>query len=179
MKEFIKYCLKAYLGGCLGCFGAISLVFVVLLFLGLLFGAQFTSIIQSIPGLVSQGLSSIGRESDVGNNPAQVQPMEVYLTLGNDPESKHITSFMTSQYDQIHFWVSTRQEETVNFTLLITFPDGTQHQFGPTFKTLGAKKPVPCGQFGQETPPIGEYKLEVMPSGSSSAVGSIVFNITK
>lgn len=179
MKEFLKFGLKAYFGGCFGCLGSISILLVLMLAFGLVFGSRFTSLIQSLPALFSQGLPSLGGKNAFAANPAEIKPMEIFLTLGNNPDAGHLTSFKVSQYKQIYFWVRSAQVDPVNFTLLMTLPDGNQHQFGPDFKTAGANQPTPCGQFGDQAPQIGQYKIEVVPVGSSNSVGSVTFTIIK
>lgn len=184
MKDFLKYGLKAYFGGCLGCLGVFSMFLVVVVIFSLVFGPQLmggiTTFLQSIQGAVSQGLSPFSGSTPSGSmNPARIEPMEVFLTMENNPEATHITSFSVAQSDQVYFWVRTQQDEVVYFNILLTFPDGNQHQFGPTFQTSGVDEPTNCGQFSGQAPQTGQYKLEVMPLGGSSPVASIEFTVKK
>ena len=186
MKEALKFGLKAFFGGCLGCLGVLSVVLIFILVLGLIFGPQvaggISTFLQSIPGIISQGLSPLsgiipglpGNSTTVG----PVPPMEVYLTIGDNPNNKHVTSFSTAQAKQVYFWVQAPKDAAVSFTLLITQPDKNKIQFGPEFKTDVTGKPVNCGQFGDTVPSKGSYKLEVIPNGTSTAAGSVDFKVT-
>jgi len=183
MKEALKFGLKSFFGGCLGCLGALSVILILAVVLGLVFGPQLiggiSNLFQTIPGILSQGLSSLGGGAPGSSiNMGQVPPMEVYLTIGKNPDAKHITTFKAAQSKQIYFWVQAPKETAINFTLLITQPDKSQIQFGPEFKSDASGKPVNCGQFGDMTPIAGSYKLEVIPKGSSTSAGSIEFKVT-
>lgn len=186
MKEAFNFGLKAFFSGCLGCLGVLSVVLIFVLILGLIFGPQvaggISTFLQSIPGIISQGLSPLsgiipgvpGNSTTVG----PVPPMEVYLTIGDNPNNKHITSFSTAQTKQVYFWVKTPKEATISFTILITQPDNNKMQFGPEFKSDPSGKPVNCGQFGITAPSAGSYKLEVIPNGTTTAAGSVDFKVT-
>jgi len=184
MKDALMFGLKAFFSGCLGCLGALSLILILAVILSLVFGSQViggvSTFLQSIPGILSQNLSSITGGAPGGSpTMGQVPPMEVYLTIGNKPDAKHITSFSVAQSKQVYFWVQPPKETSITFSLLITMPDKSQIQFGPDFKSDASGKPVNCGQFGDMTPPAGNYKLEAFPKGSSSAAGFIEFKVTK
>ncbi len=186
MKDAIQFGLKAFFGGCLGCLGVISVMLVFVLVLGLIFGPQvaggISTFLQSISNIISQGLSPLsgivpgisGNSTTIG----PVPPMEVYLTIGENPNNKHITSFSTAQTKQIYFWVKAPKEAAISFSLLITQPDKNKTQFGPEFKSDPTGKSVNCGQFGATAPSTGSYKLEVIPNGTSTAAGSVDFKVT-
>ena len=183
MKEALKFGLKSFFGGCLGCLGVISMILILVVILGLIFGPQLaggiSTFLQSIPGIISQGLSPLsGGVPSSSTNMGQVPPMEVYLTIGKNADAKHITSFSTAQSKQVYFWVQAPKDTTINFTLLITLPDKSQTQFGPEFKSDASGKAINCGQFGDMKPIAGSYKLEVIPKGSSTSAGSIEFKVT-
>ena len=185
MKEALRFGLKSFFGGCLGCLGVLSMVLIFVLLLGLIFGPQvaggISTFLQSIPGIISQGLSPLGGlfpGSTNSTNTGSIPPMEVYLTIGNNPDGKHVSTFSTAQAKQVNFWVQAPKDATVFFTLLITQPDKNKVQFGPEFKTSADGKPVNCGQFGDMLPGAGSYKLEAIPNGTSNAAGSIDFKIT-
>jgi hypothetical protein len=186
MKDAIKFGFKAFFGGCLGCLGVISVMLVFVLVLGLIFGPQvaggISTFLQSIPNIISQGLSPLsgiipgmpGNSTTLG----PVPPMEVYLTIGDNPNNKHVITFSTAQTKQIYFWVKAPKDAAISFTLLITQPDKTKTQFGPEFKSDPSGKSVNCGQIGVTAPSTGNYKLEVIPNGTSTAAGSVDFKIT-
>jgi hypothetical protein len=183
MKEALKFGLKAFFGGCLGCLGVLSVMLIFILALGLIFGPQvaggITTFLQSIPGMISQGLSPLsGGLPGSSTNMSPIPPMEVYLTIGNKSDAKHITSFSAAQSKQVYFWVKAPKETAISFTLLITRPDKNKIQFGPEFKTDLSGKPVNCGQFGDTSPSAGSYKLEVIPKGTSTTAGSVDFKMT-
>jgi hypothetical protein len=186
MKDAINFGFKAFFGGCLGCFGVISVVLIFVVVLGLIFGPQvaggISTFLQSIPGIISQGLSPLsgiipgmsGNSTTVG----PVPPMEVYLTIGDNPNNKHITTFTAAQFKQVFFWVKAPKDANISFTMLITQPDKNKTQFGPEFKSDPTGKPVNCGQIGGAAPSAGSYKLEIIPKGTSTAAGSVDFKVT-
>ena len=183
MKEALKFGLKSFFGGCLGCLGAFSVILILVLILSLVFGPSLmggiSTFLQSIPGMISQGFSPLsggmfGNSTNIG----QVPPLEVFLTNGNNPDATHITSFSVTQSKKIYFWVRAPKDTAITFTLLITQPDKSQIQFGPDYKSDASGKPVNCGQFGSMTPVTGSYKLEAIPKGSSTSAGSIDFKVT-
>lgn len=183
MIDALKFGLKSFFGGCLGCLGVISVILILVVILGLIFGPQLaggiSTFLQSIPGILSQGLSPLsGGGPGSSTNMGPVPPLEVYLTIGNKPDAKHITSFSVAQSKQVYFWVRAPKDTAINFTMLITQPDKRQIQFGPEFKSDVSGKPVNCGQFGDTTPIAGSYKLEVIPKGSSTSAGLIDFKVT-
>ena len=186
MKDAIKFGLKAFFGGCLGCLGVISIVLIFVLVLGLIFGTQVaggvSTFLQSIPNIISQGLSPLSGIipglPNTSTTVGPVLPMEVYLTIGENPNNKHITSFSTAQIKQIYFWVKAPKEAAISFTLQLTQPDKNKTQFGPEFRSDPTGKQVNCGQFGVTVPSTGSYKLEVIPNGISTAAGSVDFKVT-
>lgn len=185
MKDAFKFGLKAFFGGCLGCLGALSLVLIVVLLFGLVLGPKLlgsiTPLFQSIQDSISHLIPSASGDSGMTGpsvNQQSLPPMEVFLTMGNNPDGKHITSFSTGQTKQVYFWVRAPQGIAINFDLLMTLPDGKQTQFGPTFKTDASGKPINCGQFDSQAP-VGKYKLEVTSPGNSTSAGSVAFTITK
>jgi hypothetical protein len=184
MKDALKFGLKAFFGGCLGCLGVISVILILVVIFGVIFGPQvaggISTFLQSIPGIFSQSLSSFsGGMLGNSTNIEPVPPMDVYLTIGNKSDAKHITSFSTTQSKQVYFWVQVPKDTAISFSLLITLPDKSQTQFGPEFKSDVTGKPVNCGQFGDMIPIAGNYKLDVIPKGNSTSASSIEFKVTK
>jgi len=183
MKNAFKFILKAFFGGCFGCLGVFSIILVIILVLGLVFGpgliSNLDNFFQSIPGMLSKGISDIGSSmEDTFTGSDLTSPFEVYLTSGDDPSADHVTTFSSTEYEQINFWVRAPQGAATSFTLLMTLPDRSQLQFGPEFQTDPSGQPVSCGQFGDFTPPAGDYKLEVMLPGMSTSAGAAEFSIT-
>lgn len=201
MKDGLKFGLKAYFGGCFGCLGALTTLLVLILVFTLVLGptamGSMTPLMQSFPSILSQGIPGMGApmQNDAdnmeqiagteaaphndGNSMQQTPLMEVYLTIGNDPGGKHITSFSSAQYEQIWFWVRSPQGTATTFTLLLTMPNKSQVQFGPQFSSDPSGEPVPCGQFGDQGPESGEYKLEVTTGKDSASAGAIEFTVTE
>lgn len=184
MKAAIRFGLKSYFGGCLGCLGVLSLVLVLAIILGVVVGPELMSglpgILQAIPGMLMQGQSPLGGETPGGPaNIGPVPPMEVFLTNGEDPEGQHITSFTKEQSSQVYFWVRTPKDTSIRFALSLTLPDGRKVQFGPPFLSDPSGNAVNCGQFGDADPLVGNYKLEAVPVGSLVSGGAIEFTITE
>jgi len=183
MKNAFKFIFKAFFGGCFGCLGVISLFLVLILVIGLVFGPSLmgglTNFLQSIPGILSKGVSGMGSVME-GSAPfsGPIPTMEVYLTDGDDPSADQVTTFSSDQYEQIKFWVRAPEGTAIAFTLLMTMPDRSQVQFGPEFQTDPSGQPVSCGQFGDQAPSSGDYKLEVMLPGMSTSAAAVEFTIT-
>jgi|LDZU01.1.fsa_nt_gi hypothetical protein len=183
MKNAFKFCMKAYFGGCFGCLGALSFLLVLAIIFTLVLGPSImngiSSFVQSISGIFNQGASFLG--SGNANTPLDMENlpvMEVFLTQGENPDSTHIETFKTADYKQIRFWVRAPEGTSLDFTLLLTLPDQSQVQFGPTFQTDPSGNPVSCGQFGDWSPQPGKYKLEVQLTSASVTVGEMEFEVT-
>ncbi|NPV40333.1 MAG: hypothetical protein HPY72_03190 [Anaerolineae bacterium] len=182
MKNAFKFMIKAYFGGCIGCFGALSFLLILLLIIGVVLGPSFiysaNSIVQSLNHSLNQiisqpGLGSPNTNIDMGNLPV----FEVFLTKENNPDAVHIDSFAGADYKNTWFWVRAPKGQSMDFNLLLTMPDRGQVQFGPTFKTDPTGNPVSCGQFGDTAPQPGKYKLEVQLTGTSVTVGEVEFEV--
>jgi hypothetical protein len=85
MKNAFKFMIKAYFGGCIGCFGALSFLLILLLIIGVVLGPSIiysaNSIVQSLNHSLNQiisqpGLGSPNANIDMGNLPV----FEVFLT---------------------------------------------------------------------------------------------------
>ena len=185
MKNAFKFGLKAFFGGCLGCFGALTFILILLLVITLVIGPNvfggISSFIQSFSNLLHMGgISLPGSENTNSNIDMENLPVfEVFLTGENDPNAAHVETFSQSEFKQIWFWVRAPQGISLNFTLLMTMPDHSQVQFGPTFTTDSTGNPQSCGQFGDFAPQSGKYKLEAQLEGMSVTVGEIEFEITE
>jgi hypothetical protein len=182
MKNAFKFIIKAYVGGCIGCFGALSFLLILLLVIGLILGSTImnnaNSLLQSLPNSLTQffPLMSSGNPNeniDMENLPV----FEVFLTREDNPNAVHIDSFSVDDYQEVWFWVRTPEGQSRNFTLLLTMPGHEQVQFGPTFKTDSAGNPVQCGQFGDTAPQPGKYKLETRLGNTSVTVGEAEFEV--
>ena len=191
-----KFIMKSFFGGFFGCLGVLSLMVIFVLIIGLVFGQQLiggtSSILESIPSILTQGqnLPLFGDGNITGENlndkqsmtpmgPYVGAPIEVFLTMGNKPDGKRVISFTREESKQVSFWARSSESTPVQFEVLITMPDNSQTQFGPTFTTDPSGNPVNCGQFGVANPSAGSYRLEAIPLGSSSAAGVFDFTITE
>lgn len=190
----IRFVLKSFFGGCFGCLGALSLMTVMMLVFGLVLGPKLVSgasgLLGSLPSLLSGGLPMSGSQSTSDNqnmtgiNPTQtfsgtIPPMEVFLTRGNSPEGERITTFKKSESKDVFFWVQAPENTTMRFEMILTIPNQGDVQFGPVFSTDPSGAPVNCGQFGETTPPAGQYRLRVVPEGSTSTAAETKFTITE
>jgi hypothetical protein len=188
MRDALRFALKSFFGGCLGCLGALVLVTIVALLLSLVLGPKISgtvnTFIQSLQESVSHLIPSPSENTPIPSptlpsmNQQQFPPMDVFLTLGNYPDSKHITSFSVGQTKQVYFWARAPQGADFYFGLLLTQPDGKQTPFGPMFRTNTTGKAIPCGQFESQAT-VGNYRLDVTLVGSSYLAGSVEFKVTK
>jgi hypothetical protein len=186
MKESIRFALKSYFAGFLGCLGALSVIAILALIIGLIFGSQIMSFIpnffQTSPqtGFQAPNISEPDQPDDIINSDTVSKlDMEIYLTEGNDPTGEHLTTFSSAQTKDIHCWVKPPQEIALEFIIMITLPNSSQSQFGPRFLSDTSGEPMNCGQFSEANPPLGEYKLEIIPSMDPNPVASLIFTITE
>lgn len=183
MKNAFNFCVKAYFGGCIGCFGALTFLLILVLVFALTLGPGImngaSSFVQSLSGMFGQGISLPG--SGNTNAPIDMENLpvlEVFLTQEENPDATHIETFQSDDYKQIRFWVRAQEGTSVDFTILITMPDQSQVQFGPTFQTDPEGNPVSCGQFGDWVPQAGKYKLEAQVTNANITVGVVEFEVT-
>lgn len=182
MKNAFKFMIKAYFGGCIGCFGALSFLLILLLIIALVLGPSImnsaNSIIQSFTHSLNQviPLPSSGN-ANAGIDMENLPVFEVFLTKENNPDAAHLDSFQVADYKNVRFWVRAPKGQSMDFNLLLTMPDRRQVQFGPTFKTDPTGNPVSCGQFGDTAPQPGKYKLEAQLTGTSVTVGESEFEV--
>lgn len=104
-------------------------------------------------------------------------PMEIYITLGNDPDAEHATRVAESQVPQMHFWVRGQGNYQIPFTLILTMPDQDRLQYGPDFQTDPNGQPVSCGSMTLPLTP-GDYRLEVVISGFEAPNSIFEFSVT-
>lgn len=178
IKEMFTRASQAFISGCFGCFGAMFTVVIVLLIGGLVFGGIFgSSISQAVSTLfdgVAQaidGLSNIlqGRTGPFSNGYVNLIPtptgelpsLEVFMTVGDNANGKHITQISQSESPQAFFWVQNEDDEEVTFRLMLTEPDGSADQFGPLFTTRSDGQPRNCGRFATRAQ-VGRYSLKAM-----------------
>lgn len=183
MKNAFKFIIKAYFGGCIGCFGALSFLLILLLVIALVLGPSImnnaNSLIQSFTHSLNQVIPLPGSGNSNANIDMENLPIfEVFLTEKNSPDSAHVDSFPAADYKNVRFWVRAPEGQTIDFTLLLTMPEQGQVQFGPTFKTDSTGNPLSCGQFGDTAPQPGKYKLEAQLAGTSVTVGETLFEVT-
>jgi hypothetical protein len=165
--------------------GALSVIAILGLVIGLIFGSQIMSVIPAIfqtsPQTGVQMPNPTGNnqpDSIINNDIGSELSMEIFLTEGNDPNGKRLTSFSSEQTKDIHCWVKPPQGIALEFIIMVTLPNGSQSQFGPRFTSDPSGEPVNCGQFNEANPPLGKYTLEVIPSMATEPVTSIEFTIT-
>ncbi len=183
MKNAFKFCVKAFFGGCIGCFGALSFLLILVLVIALVLGPSIMntvpSFIKSLSSSFGQGIPLPGFENPNSNVDMENLPVfEVFLAEEDNTGAVHVESFLADDYRQIWFWVRAPEGASLDFTLLLTMPDGGQVQFGPTFRTDPTGNPLSCGQFGDAAPQPGRYKLEAQLTGESVTVGETEFEVT-
>lgn len=182
MKNAFKFILKAFFGGCIGCFGALTFLLMLALVISLVFGPSIINNANSLLDSLSHSLNQLMPFSESGTFNTEIDMenlpvFEVYLTSGDDPGAAHVESFSTDEYQDVWFWVRAPEGTALQFELLLTMPDRGQVQFGPTFNTDPSGNPRSCGQFGDFAPDPGSYKLEAQIAGTSVTVGVAEFEV--
>ena len=191
IRDTIKIALQSFLGGCFGCFGAIMTIVIVLLVGGLVFGSIFgSSITQAVNTMFEgvaqaiKGLSSIltggtgpfsNGQYSVSATPTGILPqLQVFMTSGDNPQGKHLTTIRQSESTQSYFWVKADEDVDVTFRLVLTNPDGTAAQFGTLFTSKTDGSPRNCGRWVTKAP-IGDYVLKAMIG--NTVVGQLEFSV--
>jgi hypothetical protein len=206
MKDVMKFVVKAFFGGCIGCLGALVMTTSVILILVLIFNATIgpglldsaKGFFQDLPNkLISSLTSSFAPGSEnidrAGNNPVEIDlsylqcppgdppAMDLFVTAGNDPTAKHISQFTASESSTVRFWVKAPEGVTVNFVLVLTSPNGAVNVFGPetdpVFTSDPGGFPYSVGSFGSASAATGLYELTLYICQDVSAA-SLSFEVT-
>ena len=199
MKDALRFGLKSFFAGLLGCLGVIvmsTLASAVFLFTFksqiMNLQADFSQSLQSIPDKLSEagpeqgpgggepGGEAAGAEGETSKQPSGSGPgLFIYLTEGEDPKAQKVNSFPKSQARNVSIWVQSPSETPINFRLEMTIPDGTTYPFGEEYQTDPSGNPILCGKLDAPDPPTGKYLLRAFPEGSDTPTGAIEFMITK
>ncbi|MEW6586657.1 MAG: hypothetical protein AB1442_13755 [Nitrospirota bacterium] len=108
---------------------------------------------------------------------AGLLPMEIFITLGDNPDAEHVTSIAESQVSQMYLWVRGQGNYQIPFTLILTMPSLDRLQYGPDFQTDPNGQPVRCGNMTLPLMP-GDYRLEVVIAGLESPNSILEFSVT-
>ena len=106
-------------------------------------------------------------------------PMEIFITLENNPDAIHVERIPENQVPQIHFWVRGQGKYQIPFTLILTMPDGGRLQYGADSQTDINGQPVPVGVAMTLKLKPGKYRLEVMLAGHETANSVFEFFVVK
>lgn len=201
MKDALKFGLKSFFAGFLGCLGVIVMGLLATAVFLFAFKSQIQGLqadisesLQSIPDKISEAMPDVGEgpsgpggqgpgsEAEASSQPSEggQQPdLFIYLTEGEDPNAQKINTFTRAQAQNVTIWVQSPSETPVNFRLELTIPDGTAHPFGEDYQTDPSGKPVMCGKLDAPDPPTGKYMLRAFPEGSSEPTSGMQFTITE
>jgi hypothetical protein len=188
MNDALEFGLKSFFAGCLGCLGACCLLAVVVFGGTLVFKPQLEKLGQGLTGTMTQALQAgpaaePGHSSDSAPSPGQPQegprdgPAQhiIYLTKGEDPQGDWVHSFPRAQADNVYLWVANPPEDTRNFVVMVTLPDGQQVQFGPEFTPQPSGEPLKCGHLSSENLPSGQFRAGVYPPGGEEPLAETQF----
>jgi len=199
--RILKFALKSFFAGFLGGLGALTVFVLAGLILSSVFKVSVTDGLSSLFSPPMSHDSQINPNSETGYPPSNADttdqgnsgniapappmqpfmgtPVEAYLTFGNDPKAERASTISLDDLSKIYVWVKSEDPKSTDFNILLTLPDGSQTQFGPTFSTDPSGQPVNCGQFGNYDPPPGLYRMEVVPIGTNTSAGVVEFTITE
>jgi hypothetical protein len=201
MKNALRFVAQAFFGGCFGCLGAWITTVLIIVLLGIIFSSSSGSgllgsvsgFVQSIPNMLGNTIGEVLNE-DGGSNSPQAgmhytelpcpkdppQDLTIFLTVGNDPTTEHISQISTGNSTNARFWVQAPQWVAVKFVLVITHPDGSTQVFGPPdhpeFTSDPGGLPFSVGGFGSPAE-LGDYQLTIYVCDSITA-GSLYFQVT-
>lgn len=192
MKDALRFGLKSFIAGLLGCLGVIvmgTLASAVFLFAFksqiMNLQADFSQSLQSIPDKLSEAGGEPGNEVAGADGETPKQPsgngpgLFIYLTEGEDPKAQKVNSFPKAQARNVSIWVQSPSETPVNFRLEMTIPDGTRYPFGEEYQMDPSGNPILCGKLDAPDPPTGKFLLRASPEGSETPTGAMEFMITK
>jgi len=194
VKATLKYLLKAYFGGCVGCLGALSTVAALILGFAVVLGPQLGGALQQAPVMLAPLLSGPagaagGPPTGLPGGPGATMPtpaptptgtlprLEVWLTKENRPDAPAIAMFRAGETTKGYIWARGPKGTTVSFDLWMAAPNGSKERFGPAgvFRTDPGGGPVSCGEVAGPPPVKGIYTLEAV-IGTTS-VGSTTFTV--
>jgi hypothetical protein len=178
MTDPARFVGRAFFAGCAGAIGA-SLALVVMFVLVLVFASNVLGVafIQSLP----EPLQFIPVYFHLGGTTAlmpsgEVPTMEIFMTLGDNPDLQHLTSISTGSSTSVVFWARAPRDIKANFQLWMTFPDGHKVRFGDQFFSDGRGEAINLGSF--QTPAVsGTFNLEAWIEGIP--VGGFAFQVTE
>ncbi len=187
VQRSAKFGIQAFFGGCIGCLGAwVTSVFIILL-ASFIFGSVFynsivsfgkavKSLTEEIPSILqgNRGPFSMEQESVSATPTGTLPQLQVYMTQGDDPQGKAITSVTQAESPQMYFWVKAGKGVNVTFTLWLTNAEGSKSQFGPSFITKSDGSPRSCGRFATEAP-VGDYLMQALIG--NTVVGDLRFSV--
>jgi hypothetical protein len=200
MKNAMKFVVKAFFGGCIGCLGAsimtVVVVGLIVLILATTVGPGLvrsaSGLFQSIPSMITSSIGGmiVGEQ----NNPTQaalnlpsvacpqgnLPEIKIFMTAGKDPGAEHLTQVASASSNKVTFWVQSPQQVTVKFVLVLTTPDGRGQVWGPVENPLFTSDPsgMPFSVGGFTTPvAAGQYKVTVFLCQTVSA-GELTFQVT-
>ena len=184
LKNIGQFGVQAFFGGCIGCFGAWVTTVTIILLASLIFGSVFynsvvnavNSLSKEIPAILqgAKGPFSMGQSSMPATPTGTLPALVVYITNGEDPQGKPLTTMTQSESPQTFFWVKTEKGVNTSFILWMTTPEGSSNQFGYVFTTKTDGSPRSCGRFATQAQ-VGEYKVQAFIG--STVVGELKFTV--
>jgi len=184
LKNISQFGLKAFFSGCVGCFGAWVTTVIIILLASLIFGSVFyNSVVNAVNNLSKEipeilqgakGPFSMGQSSMPATPTGTLPALVVYITKGEDPQGKPLTSMTQSESPQTFFWVKTEKGVNASFILWMTTPEGSSNQFGYVFTTKTDGSSRSCGRFATQAQ-VGDYEVQVLIG--STIVGELKFTV--
>ncbi len=202
MNDALKFGLKSFFAGFLGCLGGIVMGLLAMAVFLFAFKshiqdlqAEVSHTLQTFPEKLSEAMPDMepgvpgpagqvsGTEGEGSTQPLQGSGQEpglfVFLTEGENPNGQKTDTFPRPQAKNVAIWVKSPPETPIQFRLELTIPDGTVYPFGEKYQTDPSGKPVMCGKLDAPDPPTGTYMIKAFPQGSDTPAGGMQFTITE
>ena len=178
MTDPARFVGRAFFAGCAGAIGAcLAVVIMFVLVLVLASNVLGPAFIQSLPA----PLQFIPIYFHLGGTSAlmpsgEVPTMELYMTLGDNPDLQRMNSISSELSTSAVFWAKAPLDIKANFQLWMTYPDGHKVRFGDQFFADGRGDAIMLGSF--QTPAVpGSFNLEALIEGIP--VGELNFVVTE
>jgi hypothetical protein len=181
MREFIKFCLKAFWGGCFSTIGAAVVIALILsVFIFYPQNVVMKKIIELQPTQFSNpsyGLNETPINIQIIQSTQQLEDlpkMDIWMTPDVDPTGQKVDSVRNDKLTHLHVWVQSNINSSIPFTIWI-IGTNVDEPFGPNFTTNITGEPMSVGQFASLMR-SGTYRLEVRVGPAK--VGELIFKIT-
>lgn len=170
MKEVIKFCAKAFFGGCLFALGTAVAASIFLVVLWLMPGE-----LPFEKYILSQAMTPTPLPTSRPTPTGELPRISIWMTLSTEPGGERITHIPKGRLTELNVWAASNSNGSVPFRIWLIGPMGND-PWGPEFESSSDQGPISVGKFGSSMLP-GAYHLEVRMGDVQ--VGRLNFEVTE